>query len=57
METDHIGTFFNKPLRLGRMFLRLQRYDINLVYKTGKELIITDTLSRAHLSDSHGDEM
>ena len=30
------------------MLLKLQRYNINLVYKPGKELYIADTLSRAY---------
>jgi hypothetical protein len=31
------------------MFLRLQRYDIELSYKQGKHVYIADTLSRAYL--------
>jgi hypothetical protein len=31
------------------MFLRLQRYDIELSYKQGKHMYIADTLSRAYL--------
>ena len=37
------------PTRLQKMMLKLQRYDINIVYKRGKELYIADTLSRAYL--------
>ena len=43
------------PARLQRMLLRLQRYDIDLRYKPGKELYSADTLSRAHLPTT-GDE-
>ena len=32
------------------MLLRLQKYDIDLTYKPGKEMLLADTLSRAHLS-------
>lgn len=64
METDQkaLTQLFKKPLykcppRLQRMFIRLQRYDINLIYKPGKELIFADTLSRAYLSnDSQTDD-
>ena len=37
------------PARLQRMLLRLQRYNINLLYKPGRDMIFADTLSRAHL--------
>ena len=55
-ETDHrpLVSIIVKPLdqapaRLQRMLLRLQRYDVNLIYKPGKEMYAADTLSRAHL--------
>ncbi|XP_038047830.1 uncharacterized protein K02A2.6-like [Patiria miniata] len=57
VETDHqpLVTIVKKPLlsapaRLQRMLLRLQRYNITLVYKKGKELFLADTLSRAPLT-------
>ena len=31
------------------MLLRLQKYDIHIVYKEGKEMYLADTLSRAYL--------
>ena len=40
------------PARLQRMLLRLQKYDINLVYKQGKLLQVADTLSRAQLAET-----
>ncbi|KAF2880155.1 hypothetical protein ILUMI_26018 [Ignelater luminosus] len=40
------------PARLQRMRLSLQKYDINLIYKPGKELIVADNLSRAALSET-----
>ncbi|CAC5423216.1 unnamed protein product [Mytilus coruscus] len=34
------------------MFLRLQRYDIEIIYKQGKYMYIADTLSRAYLKNN-----
>ena len=63
VETDHrpLISIILKPLdkalaRLQRMMLRLQRYDIHLVYKPGKELYCADTLSRAHLPTTGDDD-
>ena len=39
------------PPRLQRMLLQLQRYEIKMMYKPGKEVIIADALSRAYLTD------
>ena len=54
VETEHkpLEPLFKKPLfqaphRLQRMMLRLQRYDLLVEYKPGKNLYIADTLSRA----------
>ena len=54
IETDHkpLETICKKsilaaPARLQKMLLKLQRYDINVVYKRGSELYIADTLSRS----------
>ena len=44
------------PARLQRMPLRLQRYNINLLYKPGRDMIFADTLSRAHLKED-GEEI
>lgn len=56
VESDHkpLECLFKKPiaaapLRLQRMMLKVQRYDLNVTYKPGKELLIADTLSRAYL--------
>lgn len=53
IETDHkpLIDIFKKPLyqcplRLQRMLIRLQRYDIQLKYVPGKEMYIADALSR-----------
>lgn len=66
METDHqpLVTILKKPIhtapaRLQRMLLRLQSYDISLVYKKGKHMYVADTLSRApcaQASHSHPEE-
>ncbi len=59
VETDHqpLVTIMNKPLlnapaRLQSMMLTLQRYNLKLVYKKGKELYLADTLSRAPRTQS-----
>ncbi|XP_069122198.1 uncharacterized protein [Argopecten irradians] len=43
------------PPRLQRILLTLQKYDLNVVYKPGKEMFIADTLSRAFLPESSDD--
>lgn len=59
VETDHkpLVSLFDKPLykipaRLQRFMLRLQLYNLSVVYKPGKDLQIADTLSRAPLSET-----
>ena len=56
VETDHqpLITILKKTLdtasaRIQRMILRLQRYNLNVIYKRGRELYVADALSRAHL--------
>lgn len=58
VETDHqpLVTILKKPIhtapaRLQRMMLRLQCYNITLVYKKGKHMYVADTLSRAPNSE------
>ena len=41
------------PPRLQHMLLRLQRYNFTLKYKSGKELILVDMLSRPCTSDTN----
>ena len=62
--TDHkpLEAIFKKPLRqcparLQNMRLILQKYDLKVVYSPGKseEMIIPDTLSRAHIEDTFTD--
>ena len=38
---------YRAPIRLQRMLLRLQQYDISVVHKPGKQMHIADALSRA----------
>lgn len=54
VETDHqplvtiiIKPIYTAPARLQRMMLQLQKYNIDLVYKKGKQMYLFDTLSRA----------
>ena len=56
VESDHkpLEAIFKKPIqaspkRLQSMLLRLQRYDLTVTYKRGKEMYLADTLSRAYL--------
>ena len=58
VQSDHkpLENILRKPLgtapsRLQRMLLQLQRYDLNVFYKPGKELLIADTLSRAVIQE------
>ncbi|KAL9988764.1 hypothetical protein ACROYT_G003247 [Oculina patagonica] len=41
----------NTPARLQRMMLRLQKYDLTVRHKPGKEIPVADTLSRLHLNE------
>ena len=59
IETDHkpLLAIHRKPLyqatpRLQRMLMKLQRYDVHLTYVPGKEMYISDALSRAYLEES-----
>ena len=45
----------NVPKRLQRMIIRLQRYDYEIIYKPGTEMLLADTLSRAFLPDTGGE--
>ena len=60
MDSDHkpLEIIFGKslataPRRLQKMFMRLQRYDLDIHYKKGSEMYLADTLS-GHFS---GDEV
>lgn len=64
VETDHkpLISIFNKslnetPARLQRMLLSLQKYDFNITYKPGKNLILADSLSRANINKPYDDNL
>ena len=68
VESDHkpLETIFKKPLhkapaRLQKMLMRLQKYNLQVTYKPGKEMHIADALSRASLrhttQDGQDDEL
>ena len=41
----------NAPKRLQRMMMRIQKYDVDVVYSPGKDMVLADTLSRAYLPE------
>lgn len=56
VQSDHkpLAAISNKPLRsapkrLQGMLLKVQKYDVSIVYKPGPEMYLADTLSRAFL--------
>lgn len=62
VESDHkpLSSIYRKsmhemPARLQRFFLQLQKYDIEIIYKPGKEMFLADTLSRAFLNETNED--
>ena len=62
VESDHkpLSSIYRKsmhemPARLQRFFLQLQKYDIEIIYKPGKEMFLADKLSRAFLNETNED--
>ena len=60
VETDHLPLvkiqhkpLGQVPLRLQKMLLKLQPYDITLIGKSGKDIPIADALSRLSLKDEY----
>lgn len=58
VETDHkpLVSIFNKiladvPQRLQQMILKLECYNLEVVYVPGKKMFIADTLSRAEFNN------
>ena len=47
LETLYKSPINEITIRLQRMMMALQRYDLEIIYKPGKEMYIADTLSRA----------
>lgn len=63
METDHkpLEPIFTKPLaatpqHLQWMLLHLQKYNLQVRYKKGKEMLLADTLSHAYLPEVNATE-
>ena len=46
LEMIHQKSLASAPLRLQRMLLQLQRYDVTIRYRPGKEMLLADALSR-----------
>ena len=61
MESHHpLEAIFKKPLgnvtpRMQRMLLRLQRYELDERFVSGKYMYVADTLSRAYLPGDRSD--
>lgn len=60
--SDHkpLESIIKKPLvstspRLQLLLLRLQKYEVNIIYVPGKYMYVADTLSRAFLDEQHTD--
>ena len=46
LEMIHLKSMHNAPPHLQRMLLQLQKYDMEIKYKPGSEMLLADTLSR-----------
>ena len=46
LEMIHLKSMHNAPPRLQRMLLQLQKYDMEIKYKPGSEMLLADVLSR-----------
>ena len=46
LEMKHQKSLASAPPRLQRMLLQLQRYDVTIRYRPGKEMLLADALSR-----------
>ena len=64
VENDHkpLKDIFQKPVlksppRIQRFLLRLQKYQFTTNYIPGKDMVVTDTLSRAYLSNTSTPEI
>ena len=49
LETIFLKPLLSAPMRLQRMLLKLQWYDLTVSYRKGKDMQLADTLSRAYL--------
>ena len=64
VENNHkpLKDIFQKPVlksppRIQRFLLRLQKYQFTMNYIPGKDMVVTDTLSRAYLSNTSTPEI
>ena len=48
LESIFKKSLTSAPKRLQCMLLRLQKFDLDVSYKRGTEMVLADTLSRAH---------
>lgn len=55
LEIIHKKSLVSAPKRLQRMLLKLQRFDIEIIYKPGPEMYMADALSRAYLPTTEKD--
>lgn len=60
VESDHkpLQSIYRKgihemPVRLQNLMFQLQRYDIDIVFKPGKSMFLSDHLSRSYLDESN----
>ena len=63
VDSDHkpLERIFQKELndislRMKRMRLKLQRYDLQVNYRSGRELLLADALSRAYIEETNTKE-
>ncbi|XP_033760776.1 uncharacterized protein K02A2.6-like [Pecten maximus] len=56
LETLFRKTLLSAPMRIQKMMIRLQWYDISVVYRKGKDMHVSDALSRAFLPPRVGEE-
>jgi hypothetical protein len=62
--SDHkpLESIYKKPLiaapqQLQRMLLHLQKYDLEIQFKSGKQMYLADTLSRASLTNVNNEDV
>ena len=51
-ESIIVKNLYQIPLRLQKMLLSVQRYDLKVRYRPGRDLQIADTLSRGYLPET-----
>ena len=49
LESIFLKPILSAPMRLQRMMLKLQWYDLTVTYRKGKDMQLADTLSRAYI--------